>query len=145
MLFHLFRVMLVIYKIVWACCMASPTEEFFDELSQRKRVPILEKVTGTIRFDLVQGVYTEHWLLSISHGDISVSREMTEADSYLRTDRDLFDRIASGEEYLMAALLRGALAVDGSLELLILFERLFPGPPGPGQRSTVAGAGGRHG
>jgi hypothetical protein len=124
---------------------ASPAEEFFDKLGQRKHEPMLEKVTGTIRFDLVQGVYTEHWLVSISHGDISVSRDMAEADTYLRADRELFDRIACGEEYLMAALLRGAVAAEDNLDLLVLFERLFPGPPVSRRPSTVAGVGRRHG
>jgi hypothetical protein len=121
--------------------MTSPADEFFNELGQREREPMLEKVTGTIRFDLVQGVYTEHWLLSISHGDISISRDMTEADCYLRADRQLFDRIACGEEYLMAALLRGVVAPEGNLDLPVLFERLLPGPQGSKQRLQVGAEG----
>jgi SCP-2 sterol transfer family len=124
--------------------MVSPADEFFDAIGRRKHEPMLENVTGTIRFDLMQGVCTEHWLVSISRGDISVSRDMAGADSYLRADRDLFDRVARGEDYLLAALIRGAVVAEGNLELPVLFEKLFPGPAGATQPSTVAGAGRRH-
>jgi hypothetical protein len=123
--------------------MASPTEEFFDDLGQRKHEPLLEKVTGTIRFDLMWGACSEHWLLSILNGDVSISQDMTEADCYVRADRELFDRLTGGEEYLMAALLRGVVALEGSLELVVLFERLLPGPQGSRQPQAVDGIG-RH-
>jgi hypothetical protein len=86
---------------------------------------------------------SEHWLLAVSNGDVSVSRDMTDADCYIRADRELFDRILVGEEYLLSALLRGAVALEGNLELVVLFERLLPGPQGPRQRRAVAEIG-RH-
>ncbi|GII22863.1 SCP2 sterol-binding domain-containing protein [Planosporangium mesophilum] len=122
--------------------MTSPTEEFFDDLVQRTHIPLLKRANGTIRFDLMQGACSEHWLLSISDGDVSVSRDMTEADCYLRADRELFDRIAVGDDYVLSALLRGVLAADGDLELVVLIERLLPGPQGLGQRRATAGIGG---
>src|SRR4029450_7463157 len=45
----------------------------------------------------------------------------------LRVDADLFNKMAAGEANALAALLRGALAVDGDLELMMLFQRLLPG------------------
>jgi hypothetical protein len=122
--------------------MANPTEEFFGDLSQRTDVPLLEGMTGTIRFDLMRGALSEHWLVAISHGIVSVSQDMTEADCYVRADRELFDRITSGEEYVLPALLRGVMALEGNLELVVVFERLLPGPQGSRQRQPVAGAGG---
>jgi hypothetical protein len=123
--------------------MAITTEEFFADLGQRKHVPLLEGATGTIGFDLMQDTCSEHWLLAILNGDVSVSRDTTDADCYIRADRELFDRILVGEEYLLSALLRGAVALEGNLELVVLFERLLPGPQGPRQRRAVAEIG-RH-
>jgi hypothetical protein len=42
--------------------------------------------------------------------------------------RAVFDDIVGGRTNAMASLLRGALAVDGDPELLVLTQRLFPGP-----------------
>jgi hypothetical protein len=123
--------------------MTITTEQFFADLGQRKHVPLLEGATGTIGFDLMRDVCSEHWLLAISDGDVSVSRGMSDADCHVRADRELFDRIVAGEEYLMAALLRGTMAIEGTVELLVLFERLLPGPQGSRQPLAVAEIG-RH-
>jgi hypothetical protein len=123
--------------------MAITTEEFFADLGQRKHVPLLEGATGTIGFDLMRDTLSEHWLLAVSNGDVSVSRDMTDADCHVRADRELFDRILLGEEYLQSALLRGVVALEGNLEWVFLFERLLPGPQGPRQRRAVAEIG-RH-
>lgn len=109
--------------------MADPTEEFFNGLGRRGHISLLEKVKGTVRFDLAEDRETEHWFLSITEGDLGVSHEEREADCVLRTDHGLFDRVARGEENAMAALLRGAITFEGNLQLFILFERLLPGPP----------------
>jgi putative sterol carrier protein len=102
--------------------------EFFSELERRGREPLLQDATGTVRFDLVRGDEVEHWLVSLNAGDATVSRANVGADCVVRTDKALFDGIARGEVSAMAALLRGELTVDGDLELLQLFQRLFPGP-----------------
>jgi hypothetical protein len=117
--------------------MTSPTEEFFDELSRRGHEPLLEKVTGTVRFEIVEGPCTTHWFVTIDKGDVTVSRDNAPADSAVRVDRELFDRAASGEANLPAALLRGAFAVEGDLRLLILLERLLPGPSDARERQPV--------
>jgi len=119
--------------------MTKTTEEFFDELGRRDHEPLLEKVTGTLRVDLVRGKRTEHWLLAVRRGDLAVSHRNTKADCVLRADGALFDRIASGEANAMAALLRGEMGVEGDVELLVLFQRLFPGPPASRDRRRAAG------
>jgi putative sterol carrier protein len=124
--------------------MTSPTEEFFDELSRRGHEPLLEKATGTVRFEIVEGLYTTHWFVTIEKGDVTVTRDNAPADSVLRVDREMFDRVASGQANLMAALLRGALAVEGNLHLLTLFGRLLPGPPDARERQPVARRKRRH-
>ena len=58
------------------------------------------------------------------------------ADTTLRTSKKMFDRIASGEANAMAAMLRGEVTIDGNFELLVLFQRLFPGPRNEGEHQT---------
>jgi putative sterol carrier protein len=109
--------------------MGDATSEFFDGLAQRGHNPMLEKVSGTMRFDLRNRGRTDRWLVTIDKGDLTVSRRNAKADCVLRAERQLFDRLASGEANAMAALLRGAIAVEGDPQLIVLFQRLLPGPP----------------
>jgi putative sterol carrier protein len=110
--------------------MTDATTAFFDGLSERGHEPLLEKVTGTLRFDLGNRRQTHYWLVTIVKGDIAVSEKNAPADCTVQMDEALFDGIASGNENALAALLRGAVGIDGDIELLMLFDRLFPGPPG---------------
>jgi putative sterol carrier protein len=91
---------------------------------------LLHEATGSVRFDLVRGEEIDHWLVAMSVGEVTVSRANVGADCVVRTDKALFDGIASGKVNAMAALLRGELSAEGDLELLLRLQRLFPGPPG---------------
>jgi putative sterol carrier protein len=113
---------------------ADATETFFAELGTRGHEPLLEKAKGTLRFELRRGKLTDRWLVVIDKGDVSVSRRNAPADVTLRTTRELFDGLASGEVNTMAAVLRGAVEFEGDPELLVHFQRLFPGPPAKGKR-----------
>jgi putative sterol carrier protein len=118
--------------------MADATAEFFGELGRRGNEPLLRKVAATVRFDLVQGKRTDRWFVTIKKGDIAVSRKSAKANCTIRTLKAVFDRIALGEANLMAAALRGDVAVEGDVTLLVLFRRLFPGPPSSrGQQSKT--------
>ena len=108
---------------------SAMSEALFEELGRRGHEPLLEKVSGTIRFEIVDGKQTERWLVSIDKGDLSVSRKNVRADCTLRTDKAVFDRVASGKMNAMAATLRGDIALEGDSELLVPFQRLLPGPP----------------
>jgi hypothetical protein len=111
----------------------SPTERFFEELAQRGHEPALGRVTGTVRCDLVDerdGI--EHWYVTIKKGDVRVSHKEGAADATVRADRKLFDGFASGRVNVMAAMLRGVVEIEGDLQLLALFQRIFPGPPRAG-------------
>ena len=116
----------------------DPTTKFFDDLASRGHEPLLEKATGTLRLDLTNGKRSARWLVAIKKGDITVSRENRAADCVARADRGLFEGIVKGEVNAMAALLRGAIAVEGDPQLLVLFQRLFPGPP-KSRRSRTPG------
>jgi putative sterol carrier protein len=109
--------------------MADATAEFFEALVERGHVPLLEKATGTVRFDLRDGRKTDRWLVSIVKGDLAVSRRNLRADCVVATDKSLFDDVASGRANAFSALLRGDVEVEGDVQLLVLFQRLFPGPP----------------
>jgi putative sterol carrier protein len=115
----------------------------FEELGRRGHEPLLEKVSGSIRFEIVSGKQTERWLVSIDKGDVSVSRKNVRADCTLRADKAVFDRVASGQMNAMAATLRGDIVLDGDSELLVPFQRLLPGPPRRRRRLHATAAGRR--
>jgi putative sterol carrier protein len=108
--------------------MTDATAEFFDALVERGHEPLLEKATGTLRFDLKDGKKTDRWLIAVDKGDLAVSRQNLRADCVVSADKALFDDIASGKTNVMAALLRGAISIEGATQLVVLFQRLFPGP-----------------
>jgi putative sterol carrier protein len=108
--------------------MADATEKFFDELKARGHEPALEKVTGTLRFDLRNGKSIARWLVAIDKGDIAVSRKNAKADCVVRGEKNVFDAISSGKENAMAGVLRGALDIQGDAAPLLAFQRLFPAP-----------------
>ncbi len=118
--------------------MTDATAEFFDALFARGHEPLLEKATGTVRFELKNGKKTDRWLLTVVKGDLAVSRQNRRADCVVTADKPLFDGIASGKTNAFAALLRGAMGVEGDVQLLVLFQRLFPGPPRSRRRRSTA-------
>ena len=120
--------------------MAETTAQFFEQLGGRGHEPLLEHTTGTIRFDLVQGKRTDRWFVSVKKGDVSVSHQNGEADAVVTTDEAFFHKLVSGEQNAMAALLRGAVGVEGRVQLLAQFQRLLPGPPKPRRRRHAAGS-----
>lgn len=119
--------------------MTDATTEFFSALGERGHEPLLEKVTGTLRFDLVQGERTDHRFVTIRKGDVAVSDANTEADCVVRADKSLFDCMVSGEQNAMAAALRGTLVFRGNAALLLSFQRLFSGPSNALDREGRAG------
>ena len=118
--------------------MSDDVVEFFEELGRRGHEPLLAKVTGRVRFDLVDGGRTDRWLVAVDKGDITVRHEGGQADCAIRAERALFERLCRGEENAMAAVLRGALVCTGNVELLYAIQRIFPGPPR--ERPAMRGA-----
>ena len=118
--------------------MTDATTEFFQDLSARGHEPLLEKATGTVRFDLSNGKRTARWLVTIKKGEVTVSQKNARADCVVSSDQGVFDQVVKGEVNAMAALLRGLMGVEGDPGLLVLFQRLFPGPPGSTGRPPAA-------
>jgi putative sterol carrier protein len=123
--------------------MMSRTQEFFDEINRLGHDRLLEKATGTVRIELTHDSSVETWLIRIENGDISAFAGSGDAEATFRADREVFDRIASGETNATAAIARGEVSVRGSSRLLIQFVRLFPARPGSRNRRLVAAAGRR--
>lgn len=110
--------------------MGAETLRFFDSLTQRGREPRLEKVRGSLRFDLQENGDTHHWMVFVNQRDgIQVCREEGAADAVISTSPALFDEIVSGRQNSIAAMLRGDMRVTGDLRLILWLERLLPGPP----------------
>jgi putative sterol carrier protein len=122
--------------------MTNPTDEFFEQLGHRGHEPLVSRVTGVMRFDVMHRGETDTRYLHIDHGHLSVSRDDGPADSVVRVDRRVMDTIVTGQANPLAALLRGALSVEGNPEMTVIFQRLLP-PPANARRAnaveTVAG------
>ena len=113
-------------------------EDFFAEVAGKEHEPFLRRISGTVRFDLTNGSRNgssngshngangaEHWTVAIDKGDLSVSRRGGKADTVIRTDRKLFERIITGHANAMASMLRGLVFIEGDPELGALAGRLF--------------------
>ncbi|WP_406041599.1 SCP2 sterol-binding domain-containing protein [Micromonospora sp. NBC_00898] len=109
--------------------MLDATTRFFEDLDRRGFEPLLQKTSGTLRFDLHEGAHTTHWLLEIERGKLHVSQEDREADTVVGTPPRLFGELVTGNENAIAALIRGDMTVSGDLRLVLQVERIFPGPP----------------
>jgi putative sterol carrier protein len=106
-------------------------ESFFDELSRRGHDPLLARVGGTGKFEVFDGDRTDHWLVKVQGGYISVSRGDGEADFVMRAERTTLEHIIDGDFSSLAATIRGSLELritDGS-QRFGLITRLFAGPP----------------
>ncbi|ASW56366.1 SCP2 sterol-binding domain-containing protein [Plantactinospora sp. KBS50] len=117
----------------------NATTRFFEDLNRSQHEPLLQKVVGSVRFDLHEAARTEHWVLEIDRGKVRVSREDRETDLVVNSSPGMFEKLVRGEENTIAALLRGAITVTGNALLILRIERLFPGPPNSlGPRRRIA-------
>jgi putative sterol carrier protein len=123
---------------------SDPTTQLFNRISRGGREDSLADVEGRLRFDLNMGDHVEQWAIDVHYGQITVSRDATEPDCVVALDKELLDRIATGQANAMSALLRADIVVSGDVRLLVLLERLLPGPAGargPQRVSHSPGAG----
>ncbi|MFJ5621058.1 SCP2 sterol-binding domain-containing protein [Micromonospora sp. NPDC093243] len=121
--------------------MLDPTTEYFEGLGRRGHERRLEAVSGILRFDLRRDHGTDHWLVAIEKGNVTVSRECNPADLILRADGGVFDLIASGVTHPVAAWLRNELTLEGDQRLSALFVRTLPERPGVRHRRRPVGEG----
>jgi len=109
-------------------------EQFFTEVKGREYEPTLRRISGTVRYELTNGNGkgspsgngADTWMISIDTGDLSVAPRTGKADTIVRTDRKLFERIVTGRAAAMSSMLRGLVFIEGDPELAVLSSRLFP-------------------
>lgn len=111
--------------------------EFFQELGGRHREPLLAKVRGWVRFELVEPDRVDRWLIAVDRGAIAVSHSDGPAECTARLDRALFGPLYRGEVNMIAAVMRGAVVSIGDVELLFAIARLFPALPRERQPQRV--------
>jgi ubiquinone biosynthesis protein UbiJ len=119
--------------------MADAIAEFFGALDSRGHEPMLEKASGTLRFDVANPKRVERWYVAVNRGDVAVSRQNRAADCVVRLDRPVLEAIVSGRSNATAAMLRGIVAIEGDLDLIVLFQRLFSRPHNLGDELPAAG------
>jgi hypothetical protein len=107
--------------------MEDVVSRFFLNLNGFRQV-IPGTISGTIRFDLLEGKRAEHWLTTFDKGTVSTVESNEEADCVVRSDRATFGAIIEGRMNMMAALLRGAINVEGRSLLLGVFRKLLATP-----------------
>jgi putative sterol carrier protein len=98
---------------------------FFEDLGSRGYEPLLRNVSGSLRFDLVNGKTTERWLVTIRKGNLTVSRRNVAADTTMQLSRALFGAVARGETNVLSAMLRGEVVLEGDYRLVIMVRRLL--------------------
>ena len=108
--------------------MTDTAGELFERLGALEQLPLPKRANGTMLFELSGGKRIERWRITIHKGAIAVARGNGPADCVLRADRKLFGRMASGKVNAFAAVLRGAVTIEGDPRLLVLFQRLLSGP-----------------
>jgi hypothetical protein len=123
---------------------SDPTARLFDRISRLGRVDALAGVDGRLRFDVHVADRVERRAIIVHRGQISVAHDVDDPDCVVDVDKELLDRMAAGQTNAMTALLRGDMMVSGDVGLLVLLERLLPGPAGahgPRRTSQSKGAG----
>lgn len=103
---------------------SDPTDAFLTDLARRGQEPLVANMTGSIRIELRNGRRTEGWTLVINKGQVTVS-DAGDARCHLSTDREMFNRLVTGQSNALASMLRGAVTVRGDLEQLTVLQRLL--------------------
>ena len=107
-------------------------ERFIGEICAEPQ-PLLANTSGTLLFEIRDDNETVFALVTVDKGRVGVEEVPAprDADATIRADRALVDAIATGRANAMAAVLRGEMGVEGDAELLMDFQRIFPGPDDP--------------
>ncbi|WP_422739326.1 SCP2 sterol-binding domain-containing protein [Micromonospora sp. WMMD729] len=110
--------------------MGTTATSYLEQLDTGRRFDLPETTTGTLRLDLRDDGYTEHWYLTVADQHIKVTRSADDADLVVRASRAIFDELVSGDLPPGTALLRNELTLRGDMRLLLVLRRVLPGPKG---------------
>ncbi len=113
----------------------DPVTKFFAELAATGHIPTFERNSATLRFDVQgdvkgDGDAIERWYVTVTNGDVTVSRKNAPADAVIKIQRRHLVALVTGRTNAQAAYLRGLLTCEGSMAALIMFQRCLPGPRG---------------
>jgi putative sterol carrier protein len=100
----------------------------FFELTAGAHPEVPNTVSGSLRFDLENGKRSECWRVTIDKGVVSSERSDASADCVVHTDKETLEAIIQGTANAMAALLRGAIRLEGEAVLMAYFRRLLTAP-----------------
>ena len=108
--------------------MAATMKDLLEAIAARSREQRLPAaISGVVRLDVDDAGRTDHWYLTLAKGTVTVARRGGEPDAVVRGDAATFVAVLSGEANMMAAILRGALEVEGRMLLLVVLQRFSPG------------------
>ncbi len=96
--------------------MADATAEFFDALAERGHEPLLERRRARCGSTSETGRRRSAGSSPSSRATSRSRARIARADCVVSADKALFDGIASGKTNAMAALLRGAMSVEGDVQ-----------------------------
>jgi hypothetical protein len=118
----------------------NPVSRFFADLAEAGHLATFEGQSATVRLDVTDGDQVERWHLSMNQGDVAVARGDRAADAVVRAGRPQAEAMVTGRLNAQAALLRGALACEGKMAAVVMFQRCMPGPPGStGRAAPISG------
>jgi predicted lipid carrier protein YhbT len=121
--------------------MADPIADFFAHLEEQGPQPLLAKAHGTVRWDVEGDNDTQTWFVRVNKSEVEVLREWDgDVSARARGSKALFEALCSGEANAMSAMLRNEITIEGDVELLLLLQRVFPGPSQSSHPRAVAGA-----
>jgi len=103
-------------------------EALVGRLAGAGEMPFPKRASGTMLLELTGAPRTERWRITVDRGEVAVVRGPGPADCVLRADRKVFSGMAAGKVNAFAAVLRGSVTIEGDPRLLVLFQRMLPGP-----------------
>jgi predicted lipid carrier protein YhbT len=109
---------------------SDPISKFFASLAAPGYIATFAGESATLRFDVTSGSKMQHWYLTISNGNVTVTRDNSPADAIVRIEHPDMEDIVRGRLNAQAAMLRQVLTVEGSMAALMMFQRCLPGPSG---------------
>ncbi|MEK6275549.1 MAG: SCP2 sterol-binding domain-containing protein [Actinomycetota bacterium] len=98
------------------------TRDFFDTLESRVDASKTAGMNNSFLFE-IEGAGT--WKVDVADGAVSVTEGPGDADVTIRTSKETFSAIASGEQNPTTAYMTGKLKVEGDMGAALKLQKLF--------------------
>jgi len=109
---------------------ADQIDQFFASLAEPGRISTFEGESASLRFDVGSGETLTRWRVQVTDGAVAFAKANSPADAVIKIARPPMEAMVTGRLNAQAAFLRGLLTCEGSMAVLIMFQRCLPGPPG---------------